>query len=162
MSGENKPAERIAIVVAIICFAIAILLGGCAGVPKRLEDVRPAPSSSMTKAQATDFAKTWAEGDRFNRSFSTVSTTGSMTPLIDSRTVLLIEKVKMTDIQFRDLPIYWDGARWVVHVAMAKRQNSVLITGANNMRSDGWIAESKIKWRVAGVLFTQREKGGGK
>ena len=135
----------------------AVLLSGCG----RSEDLRPAPSSSVAKDFAAIDAASWMLRDANNRSFTTVMPTGSMVPTLDSRSVLLLERVSGPELKVGDIAIYaGTGARkpMVVHRVTAIGASATLFAGDNNdpQKPDGWIAHDRIRWRVAGILFTKR------
>lgn len=44
----------------------------------------------------------------------------------------------------------------VCHRVKEVRKDGVLFDGDNNHYSDGWVSPDKIRWRVAGILFTKR------
>lgn len=140
---------------ACIIAAICALLAGCG----KREDINPAPSSSIAHAQAMSDAAMWAMSHPARRSFTTVLPTGSMAPVLDSRSVLLLEPAKGGELQVGDIAIYEEGGgKTICHRVRLVKPNAVLFTGDNNdsLRPDGRIANDRIRWRVAGILFTER------
>lgn len=140
---------------AIAALVLVMLLGGCG----KREDLRPAPTSSITKDQAILDASAWALRDPSNRSFSTVADTGSMVPLFDSRAVLLLEPAQGPDLVPGDIALY-DNLRGstICHRVREVSGTAVLFTGDNNdkLSPDGWIAHERIRWRVAGMIYSKR------
>ena len=134
---------------------LALLLGGCASLDVPLEDRNPAPSSSVTKVQAQFDAGVWAFGGPA-RAWSGVSPTGSMAPFIDSRSIVLYEafdgRVNVGDW------VYFDRGDVpnVLHRVVDVTATHVFIASVNTRGSDGWFPKSAIKYRVAGVLYTER------
>lgn len=144
--------------IAVLSF-LAALVSGCGGsadVPR--EDRTPAPSSSLTKQDAIASAQLWAMFDTSRRGFCEVAPTGSMAPVIDSRSVLLLERVRPGDLRPNDIAIFErePGKPSVCHRVHEVRPDGVLFSGDNNRGSDGWIRPERIQWRVAGILYTQR------
>lgn len=129
---------------------LLFLLVGCT--PQRpLEDRSPAGSSSLTKAQAVAIAS--AQGP-----WTYVAPTGSMAPVIDSGCVLMLEvytgqKLFKGDILLHQ-PKDFNGT--ICHRAVEIGEDAVYISGDNNTWPDGWIQKSTLKYRVVGILFTQR------
>lgn len=121
------------------------------------EDANPAPSSYSTRIDALFAAGNWADLDRANRNVCEVRPTGSMAPAFDSRSILLRERVRASDLRAGDWASYLttDGTD-VTHKVVEVRPGGILFDGINNNQSDGWIPPDRVRWRVAGILFTQR------
>ncbi len=120
------------------------------------EAKNPAPISRMKKSEAMMIAKLWASSDLANRSFTTVLPTGSMLPVLDSNSILLMERVTAGELRKNDIAIYQsgkDGMR-IVHRAKEVTRDGVYFEGDANSRSDGWIASDQVRWRIAGILYT--------
>lgn len=134
---------------------LALLPTGCG----KREDLRPAPTSSFTKDQATIDARGWVARSPTERSFCNVKGSGSMVPLFDSRSVLLLETVRGLSLVPGDIALYDDlKGGLVVHRVRQVGSTAVLFTGDNNdpLQPDGWIASERIRWRVAGILYSRR------
>lgn len=144
------------LLVFLIC--AAFMLTGCASVG--MMD-RPAPSANVTKARAVADAAAWAKADPVNRTFTLVAGTGSMRPVIDGRSVLLLEKASGADLIAGDIGIYTrpdlkEGT--TVHRAvMFNNRGEILFRGDNNIRSDGWVSRDRVRWRVAGILYSKND-----
>lgn len=137
--------------------AAALLLAGCQTAPEwhgeGREESNPAPTSSMTKAEAVQLANLWVLTDRENRSCSLVAPTGSMLPFLDSHSVLLLEKVKPQDLRENNIAIYQGKTSQVVHRVKEITPDGIWFEGDNNHYSDGWIKPEQIRWRIAGILY---------
>lgn len=124
------------------------------------EKTNPAPSSSDSKAIVIGDAKRWVDSNPLNRRFAVVNPTGSMLPYFDSFSVLLEEKVTGYELVPGDIASYDDlkGGTICHRVREVNARGAVLFTGDNNRNTspDGWIAPSRIRWRVAGILYSKR------
>lgn len=151
---------------AVLGLAVLMLAMGCAtmlqpGVSAYRpgmgrEEKNPAPVSRMKKDEALMLAKLWAAGDPARRSFTTVASTGSMLPVLDSNSILLMERVTAGELRKNDIAIYESakGDMSIVHRAKEVLPDGVYFEGDNNHRSDGWIKPDKVRWRIAGILYT--------
>jgi len=141
--------------LAVLCLLSSVLwFCGCA--PQRpKEDRTPAGSSALTKAQAGALAAHYATLHR--GSWCHVAPTGSMAPVIDSRSVLLLEPYTGQPIHAGDIVCFDRGDNPnVCHRVVEVRGDSFYISGDNNQWPDGWHKLTAIKHRVAGIIFTQR------
>ena len=139
----------------ILIVLLTLLLTSCA--PKRDEDIRPAPSGSQSHEQAVIDGYAWARRVH-GRSIMTVADTSSMAPVLDSRTVLLVEPSNGTDLKSNDIAIWQhNSGTLIVHrVIEVNARGYVLFNGDNNHGSDGWVAPEKVRFRVVGLLFSAR------
>ena len=145
-------------------FRLLVLVVGCLllgsdspGQEMRQEDRRPAPSSSLSKAEACALGVQWKLSNPGRRDYCEVANTGSMAPVLDSRCVLLLEKSSASDLRKNDISIYQRGANSTIcHRVVEVRPDGVLFEGDNNRGSDGWIPPDRILWRVVSIIFTQR------
>lgn len=158
--APRDPAARglvwsLALTLIAVCALFALF--GCGA--QRAEDQNPSASSSMTKADAIVTAKLWAMLGP-GRGWSEVQPTGSMAPTIDSRSVLLLERLKPGETLVRnDIAIYSRPGADVAaacHRATDVRPDGIRFAGDNNHTSDGWIPPERVQWRVAGILNTRR------
>lgn len=147
---------------AVRRFAIAaIAIGG--GLPLSAremvrEDARPAPSSSLSKADALALASLWKQTSPQTRDYCEVGATGSMAPVLDSRSILLLERITASDLRKNDISIYVHSAELTTcHRVLDVRPEGVLFSGDNNSENDGWIQPDRVRWRVVGILFTRRD-----
>lgn len=134
---------------------IPLLLAACGPVVP-LEERNPAPSSSYTLAQIKADAAAWTIGAEGRKS-SGIMPTGSMAPVLDSRSVALYEPYVGQELFVGDL-VYFDrgDVHEVLHRIDVVTPTHVRTSGVNVRNSDGWIPKSKIKYRVAGVLYSKR------
>lgn len=134
-----------------------LLCPGSQGMETLREDRKPAPSSSLSKAEAIALGNLWKQTDPQKRDFCLVSNSGSMAPVLDSRSVLLLEKATAADLRKNDISIYHrDTGPTVCHRVVEVGATSVLFDGDNNRASDGWIPADRIRWRVVSIIFTRR------
>lgn len=126
------------------------------------EDVRPAPSSSMTKAEALTFAREhWVKFAPGN-TYCDVAATGSMVPMFDSRSVLLLEPVTTAQLTAHDIANYatapdGTGPDSITHGVTLVEGGAFIAEGDSNRNvNDGFIAGKRLRYRVAGILYTQR------
>lgn len=120
---------------------------------------KPAPSSSITKAEALRLADAWLAGDPFKRGRSLVAPTGSMLPTLASNHVLLLERATGHDLAIGDIAIIErENGKTFVHTVTDKNESSggVFMHGDNTERPDGWFFSSRVRWRVAGVIYFRK------
>jgi hypothetical protein len=155
----TDPKQRLRRIIvwtlAVTGLVVVMLLTACA----KKEDLSPSATSSISKERAVLDAQAWVLRDSAKRSTITVADTGSMAPVIDSRSVLLLEPVSGQNLLSGDIAIYDNlngGTR--CHRVREVSETGVLFTGDNNRgtQPDGWIAHSRIRWRVAGILYSKR------
>jgi len=138
----------------LVFLACLFLLLTACGRGKEVE--KPAPASSMTKAQAVKFAVTWKEIDPDRHDWSFVSATGSMLPVIASNHILLLEKSDGKDLGRGDVALYEkrDKSGTICHrLTDIGPTGGLFFEGDNNSEPDGWVFPSRVRWRVAGQLF---------
>ncbi len=136
---------------------LALLLAGCG--PSRVGDEKsnPAPSAPVTKPIARSDAMYWAT--RYpDRMWGPVSATGSMVPMLDSNSIVLL--VRYTGQPLRkgmvarfdrgDLPN-------VLHRIEDVNTTHVFISGLNVSRADGWIPKTEVSAILAGLFYTDVE-----
>jgi hypothetical protein len=143
-----------ALSIAILCFW-AFFGIGCSK-QRPLEDQTPAGSSSLSVEQAKRIVA-FASLSVPNGAFCEVAPTGSMAPVIDSRSVLLLERYIGQRLNVGDIVIFDRGdIHSVCHRVVEIKQDAFYVSGDNNRNSDGWHKLSSIKHRVVGVIYTQR------
>jgi hypothetical protein len=151
----SRPVGAATCVTALLFLATAV---DSAARPLSPEDLKPAPSSSLTKPEALAFGAAWKQADPAKRDYCEVQATGSMTPIFDSRSVLLLERVEAGTLKKNDISIYLRSAgATTCHRVMEVRSDGVLFEGDNNRYSDGWISPDRVQWRVVAIFFTRRE-----
>lgn len=131
------------------------------GDKKARESDTPAPTSSISPELVLSSAKLWAAVGPGYRTYTPVQGTGSMLPVFGGNSVLLLETVTPTSLVPGDIAIYDKlPSGLVVHrVREVNDRGAVLFSGDNNdkLSSDGWIAGSRIRWRVAGILYANQK-----
>lgn len=136
--------------------ALSLLIAGC-GRKRSAEDISPAGSSSLTMDQAKFMASIVALSMQPRGYVSTVAPTGSMAPVIDSRSVLILEKYIGQKLNVADIVCFDRGdAPNVCHRIVEIKDDAFYVSGDNNKWPDGWFKLSVIKHRVAGIIYSQR------
>lgn len=151
-------SRRAELLGALVCFALAGLivagLQGC-GKQRAKEDQTPAGSSALTKADAATLAQSYAA--RHRAAWAYVAPSGSMAPVIDSRSVLLLEPYTGQPINVGDIVCFDRGDNPnVCHRVIEVKDGAFYVSGDNNQWPDGWHKLTTIKHRVAGIIFTRR------
>lgn len=122
------------------------------------ESANPAGTSSYSRMQVSTEAAIWTARSP-ERSWAQVAPTGSMLPVLDSNSILLREKVTGLDLRPGDIASYDDlkGGTICHRVREVNNRGAVLFTGDNNRNTspDGWIASDRIRFRIAGILYTK-------
>jgi hypothetical protein len=142
---------------------IALLLAGCAERPvtePSRDSHKSPPSSSYEMDAVVRDASRWVNVDTTRRGWVHVAGTGSMLPMFGANSVLLLERTDGTDLRVGDVALYdrEDRSGTIAHRVRVVGDTAVIFTGDNNPGdgSDGWIAKSRIRWRVAGLLYSSR------
>ena len=160
--NPNNTRNTVFAIALLTCF----LLLGCSPHAPTLgssESVNPAPRSHMSFADADQLAAMWVIEDTAQprtRAFSHVSNTSSMTPTLDSHSVLLLEPVLPSEVGVGDIVCYenvnvTDGNVCHRVAAVNHAAGTFLPEGDNNLSSDGTAPLSSIRYRVAGILYTK-------
>jgi len=144
--------NRLGTALLFLAFAVNAM-GGL----RHQESRNPAPSSFMTMTEARQIGNLWVAMKPGQRAIRFIAPTGSMLPIFDSRCILLVEKVTIADLRVNDIVEYErvDGLM-VMHRVAAISDSAVIFSGDNNTRHDGWVSASRIRWRVAVIMYTQR------
>jgi len=140
--------------LAVSLCASVILFSSCS--QRSAEEQQPAPSSSLTVGQAEAVAISWASYGN-GRTWSHVMPTGSMLPFMDSRSVLLWERIDGATAQLRkgDVVSFDRGdVKNVCHRIVDLNTTSVYMAG-DNTASDGWKPRTSVKMRLCGILYTK-------
>ncbi len=137
----------------VIAALWAFILAGCSPRPVGSEAVNPAPSSSYLREQVNGDAALWALTGA-GRAYGPVSATSSMAPLIDSRSVVLLEPYSGQPIAKGDWVRFDRGdVPNVLHRVEDVTATHVYLSGWNNRTSDGWFPKTAISYRLAGILY---------
>lgn len=149
----------------LVALLLALLLAGCGNerpptTPSYAAHKAP-PSASYTIEQVRYDAARWVGMDATQRSWCNVRDTGSMLPMFAENSVLLLERSDGTDLRVGDVALYaTDGENTVSHRVRVVGDGALIFTGDNNpgTGSDGWIAKERVRWRVAGILYSRLTK----
>ena len=146
-------------IVLLLALTLGCLMFGCSN--KTVEQMNPAPSSSLTLQQATDLAKL----DTMvisGGSYSPVSATGSMLPLFDSHSMLVWEPTPpLASLLVGDIVSADEGAlgqpKYFCHKIekIDLSNQAVWISGANNIWPDGWIPYAKLHGRLMAIIYSK-------
>jgi uncharacterized protein YceK len=145
--------------LAVAMLFVCSLLGGCASVRVNSELDSPAPSSSIDQAEAWSMGHSWSLSAS-GRACVFPKDTGSMVPTLDSHTMLLLERVTARDLRPHDIALYskaadGTGDETICHrVLKVNSDGFVYFCGDSTYYVDGWVAPQRIRWRVAGTIFT--------
>lgn len=124
-------------------------------VPK--EVARPAATSSFSKQEIVQFASEWVNADPENRLLGKPMATGSMVPLMDSKCVLILERVTDKTILFEsDICSYEkDDEKKVLHRIRKIEGDIITFRGDSNLKDDPYeIHRADVQWRVVGIFYT--------
>ena len=119
------------------------------------EDHKHAGSSSISRENNIAMAKFWAALAP-GRSWANITPTGSMLPTADSHSIFLLETVTAAQLKVGDIALYARGDVLMAHRVVEVRSDGIYFDGDNNQWPDGWIAPDRIRFRVAGILYSAR------
>lgn len=129
---------------------LVLFIGACS--KKSVEEQRPSASSSISNAEMTELATAWALKDKSRRAISGALPTGSMLPTLDSKAVLMFEKIDdSTVLKIGDIIGTKDK---VMHRLAHIDGNQLVLRGDNNNGDDAPIPRSHAEWRLVGILYT--------
>jgi len=134
----------------LVLLALLLLLPACA--PR--ESAGPAaPSAGLTKELARICARDIAA--RIGGVVLEIEPTGSMLPVLDSRTICVAERLAPTDrLQIGDIVIFPRGSTQTIHrVAAVGADGYVITAGDNTRRSDGW---QRPTLRLVATIYSSR------
>jgi hypothetical protein len=141
----------------LILFLLTAFLIGCGPQTKEtVEAVRerksPSATSSFSQQEMIDLVESWVRSDLENRRITSAQTTGSMLPTIDSRSVILVERVNsQTILTSGDIV----GTRQkILHRIHNINGNMYVLVGDSNDFLDEPVHRNDIEWRVVGILYT--------
>jgi hypothetical protein len=133
---------------------------------------KPSPHSSLSKDNMRRIAwRAKGEANSFGipMSYALVANTNSMEPLFDDNCVVLLEELSDEVLRRQPLAegdvVVWESDKGgIIHVL--KKETTFLgepawiIWGTNNFLPDGKIPVSKIKKRLAGILYGRAVRDG--
>lgn len=138
-------------VLTALC-AFTLFAAGCG----QKSTFTPAPRSTESTAQVYADASAWAARapDRY---FLAVAATGSMEPVINEHSVLLMVKYTGQTLPNGSVISYYHSPELpnVTHVIADQNDTHVYISGYANKTSDGWFPKTSILGFVVGQLYTQ-------
>lgn len=130
---------------------VVTLFVGCSQEPAGWSSA--APSSDLPRGLAGDIASIAARSS--GGVWSTVSATGSMRPWIDEKAIVILVPPR-TPVQVGDIVSFdISDTPNVLHRVVSASATHLYISGDNNRHSDGWYPRNVIKYRLAGVLYTE-------
>ena len=124
--------------------------------PRKLaEEENPAPRSSMSKIEATQYAIHIVLQSPGKRVMSFPANTGSMVPTIDSKSVIILEKYEGQELFLNDIVLFDRiDTNNVLHRINAIKGDSLYIKGDGNKSADGWFGKNRVSYRLIGILYT--------
>jgi signal peptidase I len=117
-----------------------------------------APTSGVDRRVATYAAHRLAPLVKGTQVF-TVEPTGSMRPLMDDNSVLLVEPAPYASLQIGDIIVYHHAALdvMIVHRILEKRRGGFWTKGDHNNGMDSeLVTEANYRGRVYGILYASR------
>jgi signal peptidase I len=117
-----------------------------------------APTSGVTRGMAKIAANRLSSLVGGTKVF-TVAPTGSMRPLFDDNSVLLVEPSSFASLQIGDIVVYHHSTlnTLIVHRILEKRRGGFWAKGDHNNRMDDeLVTEANYKGRVYGILYASR------
>ena len=155
LRDDWRGTRSVAIVKLVMAALSIVLLVGCTSMLHN----NSVAAINLDKPAAMAVAKAWTNQSP-NHGWSYPQATGSMSPTLDERSVLLLERATARDLKAGDIVCYTvtsdgSGDKTIVHRALAIAANGyVFFAGDHNRYSDGWIAPKRICWRVAQIIQT--------
>jgi hypothetical protein len=128
---------------------------------------KPSPHSNYSKQELWRRARKSFPED--NISIFEVANTNSMEPLFDDNCQVIMEDVSVganirQPLVEGDIVVYESNGGLIIHRLTEQRliNNDIywLLRGDNNFLPDGWIKQSRIKYRLVGVLYGSQERKG--
>jgi hypothetical protein len=131
----------------------------CSKTDKLAEDINPAASSGYSSSVVLKDAIHWIAVDPMKRKIGQATSSGSMLRLFDSRSILLLEKLDLTDpINIGDILGYVNtdlSPLIIAHRLIRVNDGGKLVfRGDNNDSEDPPVKRDAVVWRVAGILYT--------
>lgn len=140
-------------------FSIILIftLLGCSK-QESVEQQSPSARSSYAMSQVDKDAAAWKALDPDNRVIGEAEPTGSMLRVFDSTSVVLLEKVKPTDVvNIGDILVYKNKTvgKNITHRYVRNESGKLVLKGDNLSNEDpSPIDRSEVTYRVVGVLYT--------
>lgn len=164
-----KPHPILLIVLVLISTASSVLAddnvrqvqGASAGRETR-RTIDRAPTSGISRGVATVVASRLSSLVNGTKVF-TVAPTGSMRPLFDDNSVLLVEPAPFGSLQIGDIVVYHHAVLdiLIVHRILEKRSGGFWAKGDHNSgMDDKLVTEENYQGRVYGILYASRSTPG--
>lgn len=141
----------------IILMILLLVITGCAPTVKTsVESIReknsPCATSSFSSDEITASIIEWVKLDKQNRAISSAKTTGSMLPTIDSRTIIVLEKINNATVIVEGDIVGTKNK--VLHRVHSMQNNFYTLKGDSNNFLDDPVHRDDLEWRVVIILYT--------
>jgi hypothetical protein len=143
----------------ILTFLFCLFLAISCAKTKLAEDTNPAARSDYPSVVVMKDASNWVSADATKRKIGEINNTGSMLRTFDSKSILLLEKVGLTDkINVGDILGYVNTDLTTFEIShrliRINSDGTLVFQGDSNDAEDPPVARSAVVWRVAGILYT--------
>lgn len=145
--------------IFLLLLLLMAFLVGCT--PKEnatTEDIRerktPSATSSFTSDELFKAIEQWVREDIENRRITTAKTTGSMLPTIDSRSLIVVERVTENTILYTGDIV--GTKQQILHRIHSIAGNSYVLSGDSNDFLDNPVHRRDIEWRVVSIFYTNK------
>ena len=153
----NPPRNLRAVIRASIIATSLLLFTGCGPSERNTGlEKQTAISSPLTFDEGVALAKVMVEANRDKGwSWAMVSDTGSMEPVLNSSTVVVLMPSDGADVQVRDVVTYVRGSAEIIHEVAAANATHFIPDGVANERNDGWVPRSAITRVAVSTIYTR-------
>lgn len=140
---------------AIVLGVLAVVLGILA-MPR--ERTGPAGSSSLSELQALGAASVVAGHCAPGTMVTYAQATGSMLPMIDERSVLVIEPVegRIGAVRLGDVVMVKTSSGVMMHRVVQVHAGGIVTKGDNNASLDELVPWAKVQGRLVAIIFQSR------
>lgn len=152
---QPLPLFRLAVVCALVgVLALLLLLVGCGPKSNTGTEQGLAPRSPITYEQGRAYAAALA--GITGGSYSMISPTGSMEPILDSSSLVVFVPAADFEIKPGMVVSYTrEGKNTVTHKVLAVTDTHFIPAGVANMRNDGRIELSRIERIMIAPIYTE-------
>ncbi|MCW5548876.1 MAG: hypothetical protein KIT44_07920 [Opitutaceae bacterium] len=157
MNAQNKQLLKLAgaaFFVALVCVWL-VFISGCKPVVRNTGTEKGlAPVSNLTREQAESTARLIAL--MHNGTVRTITPTGSMEPIVDSRSFIVLAPHK-GDLRVGMVVSYYHSVKYpsVLHKVVKLNDTHFTPDGITNRRSDGWIPRENITGELIAVIYAR-------